>query len=99
MIVRHERSGGFAGITVTTAVDTNDLSAKETKELKERIEKAFPFDPPKKKTATMPDQFDYEFVIEDEGKTRKYHATDDTLTDEMRALSKWLIATAQKLQP
>lgn len=98
MIVRHERSGGFAGITVTAAVDTNDLSAKETKELKERIEKAFPFDPPKKESATMPDQFNYEFVIEDDNKTRTYHATDETITDEMRALSKWLITTAQKLR-
>lgn len=96
MIIRYERSGGFAGITTTAEVDSESLSAKEAKELKGLVEKALPTDQPKKKKATMPDQFEYEFVIEDSGKPRKYLITDESLTDDMRALSKWLIATAQK---
>jgi hypothetical protein len=99
MIIRHERSGGFAGLTVTAEVDSETLTTKEAKELKELVEQAFPLDQPKKKKATMPDQFDYEFVIEDDDNPRQYHATDETITDEMRALSKWLIATARKRQP
>ncbi|HEX4950525.1 MAG TPA: protealysin inhibitor emfourin [Blastocatellia bacterium] len=96
MIVRHERSGGFAGLTVTAEVDSETLTTKEAKELKGLVEQAFPADQPKKKKATMPDQFEYEFVVEDNGKSRKYSVNDETITDEMRALSKWLIATAQK---
>lgn len=99
MIIRHERSGGFAGLTVTAEVDSATLSTKEAKELKELVERAFPSDQPKKKKATMPDQFEYEFVIEDNGKARKYQVNDDTITNEMRALSKWLIAAAQKHKP
>ncbi len=99
MRVRHERSGGFAGITVTAEVDSATLTTKEAKELKELVAQAFPADQPKKKKATMPDQFDYEFVIEDEGKPRKYLVNEETLTAAMRALSKWLIATAQKRKP
>lgn len=96
MIVRHERSGGFAGITVKAEVDSANLSAQKTDELKGLVEKAFPSDQPNKKKATMPDQFNYEFIVEDENKTKTHQANDQTITDEMRALSKWLIATAQK---
>ncbi len=96
MLVRHERSGGFAGITVKAEVDSATLSAKQAGELKEMVEKAFPSDQPSKKRATMPDQFEYEFVIEDGDKTNTYQVNDQTITDEMRALSKWLIAAAQK---
>lgn len=99
MIVRHERSGGFAGITVTAEVDSATLSAKEAKELKGLVEQAFPADQPKKKKATMPDQYEYEFVIEDTGKPRKFSLNDETITDDMRALSKWLIAAAQRQKP
>jgi hypothetical protein len=96
MIIRHERSGGFAGITVTAEVDSETLSAKQATELKELVAQAFPADQPKKKKATMPDQFEYEFLIETDGKPRKYQVNDESITDEMRALSKWLIVTAQK---
>jgi hypothetical protein len=47
----------------------------------------------------MPDQFEYEFIIEDNGKKRTYRINDETLTTAMRALSRWLIATAQKGKP
>lgn len=96
MIVRHERSGGFAGITVKADVDSETLSAKQANELKGLVEKAFPSDQPLKKKATMPDQFNYEFIVEDEGKSKTYQVNDQTITDELRALSKWLIATAQQ---
>ncbi len=96
MIVRHERSGGFAGITTTLEVDSESLSAKAAKELKELVEKAFPPDQPKKKKATMPDQYEYEFVIEDGDKPRQYVFNDESINDDLRALSKWLITTAQK---
>lgn len=99
MIIRHERSGGFAGLTVSTEIDSETLTTKEAKELKELVEQAFPADQPKKKKATMPDQFDYEFVIEDDDKSRKFQVNDETITDEMRALSKWLIAAAKKQKP
>ena len=96
MIVRHERSGGYAGITVNVEVDSETLPAKHANELKGLVEKAFPSDQPLKKQATMPDQFNYEFIIEDGDKTKTYQVNDQTITDEMRDLSKWLIATAQK---
>ncbi len=99
MIVRHERSGGFAGITITAEVNSESLSAKEAKKLKELVEQAFPADQPKKKKTTMPDQFEYEFVIKEGDKSRRHHVNDETITDDMQALSKWLIAAAQKQQP
>ena len=99
MIVRHERSGGFAGITVKAEVDSADLSTKQARELKELVEQAFPLDQSLKKKATMPDQFNYEFVIEESRKTKTFQVNDETLTEEMRALSKWLIAKAQKQRP
>ena len=96
MKVRYERSGGFAGITITAEVDSSTLTPKQADELKELVEKAFPPDQLKNKKATMPDQFNYEFTVTDAGKTRIWQVNDESITDEIRALGKWLIATVQK---
>ncbi|MFN7926652.1 MAG: protealysin inhibitor emfourin [Blastocatellia bacterium] len=96
MIVRHERSGGFAGITIHAEVNSDDLSAAQSRELKKLVEQAFPLDQPLPKKDTMPDQFDYEFIIEENGKTTTWQVNDETITDNIRALSNWLIATAKK---
>lgn len=96
MKVSYERSGGFAGITITAEVDSSTLTTKQADELKELVEKAFPPDQLKNKKATMPDQFDYEFTVTDAGKTRTRQVNDESITDEIRTLGKWLIATVQK---
>ena len=96
MKVSYERSGGFAGITITAEVDSATLTTKQADELKELVEKAFPPAQLKNKKATMPDQFNYEFTVTDAGKTRTWQGNDESVTDEIRALSKWLMATAQK---
>lgn len=100
MIVRHERSGGFAGITINAEVDSETLTARQASELKRLVEKAFPSDQPADKTEAekfaMPDQFNYGFVIEDGTTSQTHEVTDESITDEMRTLSKWLITTAQK---
>src|SRR5262245_40489879 len=96
MKVRLERTGGFAGMTVNAEVDSDTLSAKQAGELKELVEKAFPSDQPTKRKATMPDQFDYEFIVEEGNKSKTYRVNDESITDEMRVLNRWLIAMAQK---
>ena len=96
MKVHYERSGGFAGITITAEVDAATLTTNQADELKELVEKAFPLDHLKNKKATMPDQFNYEFIITDAGKTRTWQINDEAITDEIRTLGKWLIATVQK---
>lgn len=94
MIVRHERSGGFAGISVKAEIDSETLSEKEANELKKLIGSAFPSGQSFAKAATMPDQFNYSFAIEDGKKTKSFAVNDENITDEIRALSKWLIAKA-----
>ncbi len=94
MIVRHERSGGFAGISVNAEIDSEMLSAKEANELKKLIGRAFPSGQSFAKADTMPDQFNYSFAIEDGKKIKTVAVSDENITDEIRALSKWLIAKA-----
>lgn len=97
MIVRHERSGGFAGITINVEIDSSELSKKQAEEMETLVEKAFPAGQAPKKKPAHPDQFDYEFTIEDMGKSQTYQVNDESMTDEIRNLSKWLIATKQSL--
>jgi hypothetical protein len=94
MIVRHERSGGFAGISVKAEIDSETLSAKEANELKKLVGRAFPSDQSIAKTDAMPDQYNYSFTVEDNKKKRTVEVNDENITDEIRALSKWLIAKA-----
>jgi hypothetical protein len=71
MKIYFERSGGFAGMLSSTAVDTQDLPSKEANEIKNLVEKAHFFElpsklsqPSSKTTKGAADYFAYKITIQ-----------------------------------
>ncbi|NOT63971.1 MAG: hypothetical protein HOP19_27470 [Acidobacteria bacterium] len=59
-----ERSGGFAGLTTRTEIDTATLTAAQRRELETLIEQSQLLDQPAaKKRKTVADGFQYDLVV------------------------------------
>ncbi|MDJ0735853.1 MAG: hypothetical protein QNJ47_17620 [Nostocaceae cyanobacterium] len=69
MKIDFERSGGFAGISLTYSVDTESISENEAYELQQMITTANFFNLPAKIAASPSgaDQFNYKITVENEG--------------------------------
>jgi len=79
MEIRFERSGGFAGMTVSTELRTDSLSAEEAKEICDLVEDAGFFDlPSSTDPGTGADRFSYEITITDGERSHTVRTDDDT---------------------
>ncbi len=97
MRIRVVRTGGFAGLKVQAEADSVQLSGARERELKRLAKQARLFDQPAKpSTRATPDQFQYEFTVEDEGRTHSFVTNDAAASDELIELVDWLIANALK---
>jgi hypothetical protein len=65
MLIEYERSGGFAGIRMTTSVDSDALSLEQAEEMKAALEEADFFKlPPRITSDTVgADRFQYRVTI------------------------------------
>lgn len=96
MLVRLVRTGGIAGLKVQAEVDSEQLPPAQKREMKKLVEEAELFDQPARLSSrAMPDQFQYEITIEDEGKTHSFVTNDAAVSDELLELIDWLSATAK----
>lgn len=91
-----ERTGGFAGLTLRAEVDSEQLTPAEARKLKRLVEEARPFDQPAEAKGAMPDQYQYDLEIEDEGRTRTIQTNDAAASEEMTKLIEWVIEAARK---
>ncbi len=97
MRVLCKRTGGVAGLRVPAEVDSEQLTAAQARELKKLVEEANLFDQPAKpRSKAMPDQFQYEITVEDEGKTHSFMTNDAAASDELLGLVDWVIAATRK---
>jgi hypothetical protein len=88
-----ERSGGFAGLTTRTEVDSAKLTAAQRRELETLIEQSQLLDQPAtKKRQTVADGFQYDLVVTTEDAEHKLTLNEGTLSEEMLALLDWLTA-------
>ena len=78
MRIRVVRSGGFAGLRVERAVETDALPALERGELERLVADACFFDLPARATCGMPDVIQYRVTIESGG--REHEVTTDDRT-------------------
>jgi hypothetical protein len=92
MRISFERTGGFAGISKKTTVDTATLSAKEAKELPQLVEVADLFQLPEQITSPNPqsDRFQYKLTVEDNGKQHTVTVSEAALPGTLRPLIEWL---------
>jgi hypothetical protein len=88
------RSGGIAGFTTESSVDTETSKAEEASQLKQLVEEANlsavsqPAPPP-----TKADQFQYEVTIHgDDGSKQMVAASEDQLPDSVRMLAEFVVA-------
>jgi hypothetical protein len=97
MKIRFERSGGFAGMLVTTTVDTEALAPEEAQQLRLSIEEADFFALPRKLTAPSPgaDHFQYNITVESEGRRHTIETTDVAAPEALRPLLRRLTRLAR----
>ena len=70
MHIYFERTGDFAGMRMTTTVDTESLPAEEGRDLREMVDAAGFFNLPAAIPTMAPgvDRFHYKLTVEDEGR-------------------------------
>jgi len=91
--ISFERSGGFAGITIKTAVDEKDLSPEEAQKLHDLVEETDFFNLPGRITSRSPepDRFQYELSLEKSGRQYTVTVSEEAMPEKLKPLVKWLI--------
>ncbi|MFN6569337.1 hypothetical protein A6770_25895 [Nostoc minutum NIES-26] len=97
MRISFERTGGFAGISKKTTVDTATLPPKEAKELPQLVEVADLFKLPEQIVSSNPqnDRFQYKLTVEDNGKQHTVTVSEAALPGTLRPLIEWLNTKGQ----
>ncbi|MGB7623646.1 MAG: protealysin inhibitor emfourin [Terriglobia bacterium] len=98
MRIRLERSGGFAGIKLSSSVDTEELSPDEAGQVRKMVEGATFFELPDsiKSARPMPDRFVYRIQIEEGGKTKTVEVDEASVPDPLKPLVRHLVDAARK---
>ena len=88
MLIRLERSGGFAGMRKSYAIDTESLPQEEAGKLHELVNAADFFNLPAKFPAPKrgADYFQYRMTVEMEGKKHTVDVSDPEVPDKLRPL-------------
>jgi hypothetical protein len=101
MHIIFERSGGIAGRTVRTSVDSSKLAPEEAQHLAQLVEDSGFFQLP----ATLPppaqggaDRFQYRLTIDDDGRQHSVEMREDGVPPPARPLVDWLTRQARRSQ-
>ena len=100
MKIHFEQTGGFTGIPTAATIDTLALTSEEAQQLHDLIQAAAFFNLPgqlTKSAATVPDQFHYKVIIQDEGQTHTLETTDAAAPPALRPLLRHLTHLARRL--
>lgn len=96
MRVTFERSGGFAGLIVTTSLDTATLPASEADQLQQLVQSANFFGLPAEIPATpQPDRFQYEITIADGKQQHTVRVGETSVPQSLRPLLNWCMEKAR----
>ncbi|MCC5627353.1 hypothetical protein LC613_03910 [Nostoc sphaeroides CHAB 2801] len=98
MRVSFERTGGFAGISKKTTVDTDTLPPNEASTLARLVEVADLFRLPEHITSPNQesDRFQYKLTVEDKSKQHTVTVSEAALPGTLRPLIEWLQNISQK---
>ncbi|MGA2517832.1 MAG: protealysin inhibitor emfourin [Thermodesulfobacteriota bacterium] len=93
-----ERTGGFAGMVMRTAVDKKDLAPDEALKLHQLIEEADFFNLPRE---IMPpsrsrDRFQYKLTVEENGRQHTVRVSEEAMPEKLKPLVKWLMERARQ---
>jgi hypothetical protein len=98
MRVTFERTGGFAGITLTKVVDTATLPENEANHLRQLVDAADFFGLPEiiKSNNSPVDRFQYQLTVEDNGKQHIVEVSEQAMPATLKPLIEWLMAAARR---
>lgn len=98
MRIHFERSGGFAGVTLTADVDSAQLPTAEADSLSELVDQADFFNLPKKPKASSQgaDQFQYKIRAETPSKSHEIQVGDGNVPPKLKPLIDRLLAESRK---
>ena len=98
MRMTFERTGGFAGISITKVVDTTTLPDNEAKQLRQLVDAAAFFHLPASITSNtpQPDRFEYQLTVEDNGKQHTVEVSEQAVPKTLKPLIEWLMAAARR---
>ena len=98
MRIHFERSGGFAGITLTADLDSDQLSTAQAANLTELVDQADFFNQPKKPKASSrgADQFQYKIRVETPSKSHEIQLGDGNVPPKLKPLVDRLLAESRK---
>lgn len=98
MRITFERSGGFAGITMKTAVDEKELAPAEAQKLRQMVERADFFNLSEKivPRSRQPDRFQYDLSLEESGRQHKVTVSEEVLPEKLKPLVNWLMEKARE---
>ncbi len=97
MLIRLERTGGFAGLRRTVTLNTDILPSEEALKLQEIIDAAGFFDLPEKfpLPARGADYFVYRLTVEKDGKKHIVEVSEPAVPAELRPLLQSLLKYAR----
>jgi len=97
MRIEFERTGGFAGMRLSTSVDVADLSPRDQEMLESAVESADFFQLPRQMNSAAPgaDRFQYHLVIEREGNCHEVEVGEAVIPDSLRPLIEHLSMLAR----
>jgi hypothetical protein len=98
MRMTFERSGGFAGISITKVFDTANLPENDANQLRRLVDAADFFRLPATITSNnpQPDRFQYELTLEENGKQHTVEVSEQAVPGTLRPLIEWLMAAARR---
>jgi hypothetical protein len=98
MQIEFERSGGFAGMSLKTAIDTKSLPAEEAKQLRQLVDAADFFNlPPKIAPKTpQPDRFQYQLTVRENDKQHTVEVGEQATPGTLRPLLDRLMTAARE---
>jgi hypothetical protein len=96
--ISFERSGGFAGITMKTAVDEKDLAPDQAQKLRQLIEEADFFNLSGKMMARspQPDRFQYELKLEENDRKHTVMVSEEAMPARLKPLVNWLMEKSRQ---
>src|ERR1041384_1504419 len=99
MRIDFERSGGFAGMTISSSVDTDKLSASEAGDLTQIVKSAQFFSLPERiNGGPGADQFNYKITVQSDTLSRTVQTTDSAMPPNLKPLVDRMMALARSGQ-
>jgi hypothetical protein len=97
MRILFERTGGFAGLIMTTTIDTNTLSPTEANQVRQMVEAADFFNLPATIASTsQPDRFHYQMTVEESDRHHTVQIDESVMPDRLSPLVEWMTEAARR---